>query len=271
MNQAPVRQQEIRSAAALIIGDEVLSGKTMDRNSHWLAGQLYAMGIPLKRVLVVPDEIDVIAEALHELAKNFDLVVTSGGIGPTHDDKTYVAVAKAFDRPVIREERLVARMRKYYGDKLNEARLKMADIPSPDELCFESEMVTVVVRVANVYILPGIPSLFASLFTQLQPRFSQRPRFLGMLRTQQREGELADLMTAVDENFVDVQIGSYPRLGEHRFRVQIVVEGLDLASTEAAYQAILKELAPDQVGDCDPVHRVVSAASLHAPDDDTRA
>lgn len=260
--------QQVRDAAILVIGDEVLSGKILDRNSHWLAGQLYAMGIPLRRILVVPDDVDVIAEHLRQLSKDFDLVLTSGGIGPTHDDKTYLGVSQAFDLPIVREQAIVDRMREHYSSgQVNEARLKMADIPQPDELCFNAGMVTGVVRVANVYILPGIPSLLQNLFSSLKPRFLGQKRFLGIIRTQQREGEIAALLSRVDAEHPDVQIGSYPRLNEAKFRVQLVVEGHEQSEVEQAYAKIYAGLDAAELSHCDEVHLVESAASLHQDKD----
>lgn len=235
------------TAAILVIGDEVLTGKTHDCNSHWLAGELYALGVALERIVVIPDRVDEIAAVVRSLSAAHDALFTSGGIGPTHDDVTYAGVARGFGRPVLRHPQLVERMRGHYRDALNPARLRMADIPEPDELCFEEGMVTPVVRVANVYILPGVPVLFRQLFGGLRERFRRQAMYLGMLFTRQGEGDLADHLTRVVGEHPRVRVGSYPHLGDEAFRVKITVESPDEAAAIAALDAIAAGLDPGKL------------------------
>ncbi|MFH1809018.1 MAG: molybdopterin-binding protein [Pseudomonadota bacterium] len=250
-----------RTAAILVIGDEVLSGKTHDCNSHWLAGELYALGVALERVVVIPDLVAEIGRSVAALSEAHDVVFTSGGVGPTHDDLTYAGIARGFSRALVRNEALVERMRVHYRDTLNEARLRMADIPEPDELCFENGMVTPVVRVHNVYILPGVPVLFRQLFGGLRERFRRQAMYLGQLFTKQPEGDIADLMTCVVEAHPAVRVGSYPHLGDEAFRVKITVESTDESAARAALESIAAGLDPLALVERREVQRVLAPGS----------
>jgi len=248
------------TAAVVIIGDEVLTGKTQDTNSHWLAAELYALGVSLERVVVIPDRVEVIAQTVAELSTRFGVVFTSGGVGPTHDDLTYAGVARAFGVPLQRSEELVERIRLHYRGPLNEERLKMADIPRPDELCFTEGMLTPVVRIRNVLMLPGVPELFRQLVGAMRERFRLRPVFLGEIFTRQAEGDIAAALNSVVALHPLVRIGSYPRLGRSPYRVKITVESHEEQVAQAAYDEILSRLEADGVVDQHSVAVVVPPA-----------
>ena len=128
-----------RTAAALVIGNEILSGKIADTNTTFLARGLFELGIELRRVVVCPDEVETISKELTELRTSHDLVFTSGGVGPTHDDVTIEGVAASFDRPVIQSEAVAKMIRHYYGDRANEAHLRMANMPEGAEMIRSSD------------------------------------------------------------------------------------------------------------------------------------
>ena len=162
-----------RTAAALIIGNEILSGKIADTNTTFLARALFELGIELRRVVVCPDEVDAIGSDLTELRATHDLVFTSGGVGPTHDDVTIEGVAASFGRPVVRSVAVEKMIRHYYGDRANEAHLRMANMPEGAEMIRSSEAPWPTVVIENVFVLPGVPEIFELKLADLQ---TARPR-----------------------------------------------------------------------------------------------
>ena len=118
-----------KTAAIVVIGNEILTGKSEDKNASYLIGELYKLGVALRRIVVIADDVNEIARTVHECAGGFDYVFTSGGVGPTHDDVTIEGIARAFDRRVVRVPELEGMLRGYFGEGINEARLRMADAP----------------------------------------------------------------------------------------------------------------------------------------------
>lgn len=252
------------TAAIVVIGDEILTGKVVDSNSPWLLRELFALGLRVRTVRVVGDTIDDIASALRECAGACDVVFTSGGIGPTHDDVTYAGIAVAFGRPLRQHPELVERLRAHYGDRLNAARLRMAEIPDPDELCLADGMLAPVVRVANVYVLPGVPVLLRQLFGALRERFRLRPVYVGQLYTRQGEGEIAAALNQVVAQHPQVRIGSYPRLDPAPYRVQLVIESYDQAAAATALADLGSRLDPVQLVETRPA-TAVGSPELQSP------
>ena len=166
------------TAAIIVIGNEILSGKVVDTNAAFLTKELRALGVSLRRILVIPDELDDIAEAIRTYRSQFDVIFTSGGVGPTHDDITMDGVARGLGRKVIRHAILEEQIRAYSGDRINDARLKMADVPDGAELIFGGELNFPSVRVENIFILPGIPEFFRDKFMAIKSRFEGDPYFL---------------------------------------------------------------------------------------------
>ncbi|MGH9936180.1 MAG: molybdopterin-binding protein, partial [Blastocatellia bacterium] len=124
----------VPTAAIIVIGDEILSGKTEDQNARLLIGELRELGVALRRIVIIPDDVEEVAKAARDLSSRFDYVFTSGGVGPTHDDVTLAGVARAFDAPLIRHPNLEARLKTYFGADVDESRLRMADVPEGAEL-----------------------------------------------------------------------------------------------------------------------------------------
>src|SRR4030095_540523 len=150
-----IASMKIPTAAILVIGDEILSGKTEDQNARLLIGELRELGVALRRIVTIPDDVEEVAAAVRELSARFDHVFTSGGVGPTHDDVTIAGVALAFDAPIVRHPNLEARLKAYFGADVDESRLRMADVPEGAELLIAEETRWPMLRVKNVFIQIG--------------------------------------------------------------------------------------------------------------------
>lgn len=226
------------TAGIVIIGDEILTGKFAEENAAFLIGELRRLGVELRRITVIPDELDDIAATVTDFARRFDHVFTSGGIGPTHDDVTMAGIAQGFGTRVIREPVLEERVRGYWGDKLNDANLRLAHVPEGAELVYGKDQLWPVVAYRNVYILPGVPTLFRRKFLDISDRFRAEPVTVARVYIDADEGAFADDLDAVVAAHPGVKLGSYPRFSEKDFRVIITFEGRD-AEEVARAQAML--------------------------------
>lgn len=217
----------VETAAALLIGNELLSGKVRDANLERLGRTLHELGVRLARVLVVPDEREVIARELRELSEAYDVVFTSGGMGPTHDDVTIAAAAQAFGWPVVNEPRLEELLRRLYGDRCTEAHLRMARIPSGACLAGDAnEWPAVVVR--NVWILPGLPEVFAEKLAIVRTWIhGPRPFCSRAVLAATEEPELVSLLDAVVSAHPDVEVGSYPKWFDPEYKTRITFDAPD--------------------------------------------
>ena len=255
------------TAGIVIIGDEILTGKFVEENAAFLIGELRALGVDLRRIETIPDDAAEIAETVTRAAARFDHVFTSGGVGPTHDDVTIASIAQGFGVAVVRHPVLEAEIRSYWGAKLDEANLRMADIPDGAELVYRTSApgrasdagrtsdagrapqagpsaarVWPVICIRNVYILPGVPTLFRRKFIEIRDRFRSAPVSVARLYVDAEEGSLAADMTAVAAAHPGVRIGSYPRFSETEFRVLVTFEGPLLAEVSAAHAALAARL-----------------------------
>src|SRR5260370_29576129 len=143
-----------RSAAIVVIGNEILTGKSRDKNASFLIGELYRLGVALRRIEIVADDVDEIARAVRDCAARFDFIFTSAGVRPTHDEVTILGIARAFNREVVRNPDLEAIIRGHFGDRADEARLRMADVPEGSDLVRGEGLRWPVLAVGAVYILP---------------------------------------------------------------------------------------------------------------------
>jgi molybdenum cofactor synthesis domain-containing protein len=243
------------TAGIVIIGDEILSGKFVEENAAFLIGELRSLGVDLRRISVIPDDLEDIAATVTDFAARFDHVFTSGGVGPTHDDVTMAAVARAFGTTVTRHPDLEAKVRAYWKDQLAEANLRLADVPAGAELVYGKDQIWPVVAYRNVYILPGVPMLFRRKFVDIRDRFRAVPVTAARLYVDLEEGELAPHLDAVVAEFAAVKIGSYPRFAERDFRVLVTLEGTTEAEVTAAFAALVARLAERVVRREEP-HRV---------------
>ena len=230
------------TAGIAIIGDEILSGKFVEENAAFLIGELRALGVDLRRIVVIPDDKTDIAQTVRELASRFDHVFTSGGVGPTHDDVTIAAIAEAFGMAVVRHPELEARVRAYWGARLTEPNLRLADIPAGAHLVYGKDQVWPVVAVENVYILPGVPGLFRRKFVDIRDRFRTEPVTIARVYIDADEGFIADDLDHVVAAHPGVKIGSYPRFSETDFKVLVTLEGRAAGEVASAFAVLVERL-----------------------------
>src|SRR3954447_15292445 len=200
------------TAALVIIGNEILSGRTQDANLAFLATELNEAGIQMREVRVVPDAEADIVEAVNALRGKHDHVFTTGGIGPTHDDITSASIAKAFGLPYGRHPEAERRLLAYYPpEKVNPARMKMAETPAGAELIDNPVSVAPGFTIGNVHVLPGVPSILQAMFTGLRPRLQGgavvRARTITALCP---EGDIAQPLAEIQARWPTVEMGSYP-------------------------------------------------------------
>jgi len=231
------------TAGIVIIGDEILTGKFVEENAAFLIGELRALGVDLRRITVIPDDLDDIATTVRDASTRFDHVFTSGGVGPTHDDITIAAIAHAFGVGVERHPELEAKVRAYWEDRLADANLRLADIPTGSQLVYGRDRIWPVVCFNNVYILPGVPTLFRRKFVDIRDRFRTTPVTTARLYIDADEGDIAAHLDTVVAAHPTVKIGSYPRFSERDFRVLVTLEGADAVAVSAAFEALVAALA----------------------------
>jgi molybdenum cofactor synthesis domain-containing protein len=236
-----------KTAGILLIGNEILSGKITDANAAYLCRELRALGVEVRRITVIPDEIDLIAAEVRAFSAAYDVVFTSGGVGPTHDDVTIEGVARALDVPVIREPQLVEVLERYFKGQLNEARLKMAEVPQGAELTADGALVFPAVVVRNIYILPGVPEIFRQKFDSLKERFRETPFHLCCVYVSMGEGTLADHLNAVLAAHPDLMLGSYPEFANPDYKVKVTLESKDRAYLDSAVGSLLDRLPKEAV------------------------
>ncbi len=226
------------TAAMLVIGDEILSGRTRDSNLHHLAGELTRHGIDLIEARVVPDRHAAIVAAVNALRQGHDHLFTSGGIGPTHDDITAEAVAAAFGLPLAIREDAFRILEAHYarsGLPFNAARQRMARIPEGAVLIENPISAAPGFSLGNVHVLAGVPAIFEAMLAGLLPRLTGGAPVLSQsYRIDRGEGEIAGPLAALAAEFADLSIGSYPFVQNGAFGAHIVVRGTDPARIDAA-------------------------------------
>lgn len=236
-----------RTAGLIVVGNEILSGKVQDTNAPFLARELRSLGVELRRIVTIPDELDEIAAAVREFRERFDLCFTSGGVGPTHDDVTIEGVARGFGRKVIRHPMIEARLREFYKDQVNDARLKMAEVIEGTELIIDGRLGFPTLKCENFYILPGIPELFEQKFASLKDRFAATPYCLRVVYSREGEGTIAEHLNATVAAFPDLMLGSYPKLGDPEYAVKLTLESKDPEYLARALDHLLTLLPPEAV------------------------
>ncbi len=239
MNQA--------TAAIIVIGNEILSGKVVDMNSSYLAKELRTLGVALERILVIPDDVDVIAAAVSDYSSRFRWVFTSGGVGPTHDDVTIAGVALALGVRVVRHPLLEEQIQKFSGGKVDEAGLKLAEVPEGAELIYDEGLSFPVLLARNVYILPGIPELFRAKFQALRARFASSPFHLRVVYLRAAETALVPFLNATLRAFPALLLGSYPKWNDPEYHVKVTLESKDAAYVERAFAHLLAQIPPELV------------------------
>lgn len=239
--------KELVTAAMLVIGDEILSGRTKDKNIGFVADHLTAIGIQLKEVRIVPDEEDKIVAGLNALRASYNYVFTSGGIGPTHDDITADAVAKAFGVGIDIDPRAVAVMRPHYesrGVEFTPGRMRMARIPSGAALVENPVSKAPGFMLENVIVMAGVPNIMQAMVLAVTPVLRTGAKMVSRTVTVRRpESEIAELFAGVQKEFPDVPMGSYPFNRDARvFGTQLVLRSTDPVRLAAAEQRLRERL-----------------------------
>ena len=237
---------QIVTAGLLVIGDEILSGRTKDKNIGYIAEYLTAIGIELKEVRVVADEEAAIVEALNALKSRYCYVFTTGGIGPTHDDITADAVAKAFGVSIDHHPEAVALLRaRFGGAELNQARMRMARIPAGGELIRNKVSTAPGFRIGNVFVMAGVPTIMQAMLDFVAPTLKTGAKMLAeTLRADAREGDIGGPLADIAKAHPETMIGSYPFFDDRRGpNTNIVVRSRDPARLAAAKAAVETMLA----------------------------
>jgi molybdopterin-biosynthesis enzyme MoeA-like protein len=235
------------TAALVIIGSEILSGRTADANLNHIARKLSEAGIPLKDVRVVADDEAAIVEAVNLLRAKHTYLFTTGGIGPTHDDITMAAIAKAFAVPLERNARVEAHLKQHYGNRATAATFRMADYPFGSEQVWHTDGFAPGCRIENVFVLAGQPRVMQTMLDAalplLQPGAPIHTRSVDVWTS---ESLIAEGLAGIQSRYPEVEVGSYPYRIEGRAGTALVARGTDAAAVEKAHEAILRLV--DEVG-----------------------
>jgi molybdenum cofactor synthesis domain-containing protein len=242
----PFMSADSVTAALLVIGDEILSGRTKDVNIGATADFCTDLGIDLKEVRVVSDETDDIVEAVNALRARYTYVFTTGGIGPTHDDITADAIAKAFGvaLPINPEARAMLEARwKQTGAEVNEARLRMARIPEGASLIVNSVSAAPGFRIGNVHVMAGVPIIMRSMLEAILPTLKAGKKVMSVtIKAAVGEGTIGGPLGRLQEQYPDVKMGSYPQMGKDRIMTELVLRSSDAARLEEAAEKV-REMA----------------------------
>jgi molybdenum cofactor synthesis domain-containing protein len=240
--------ERVWTAALVVIGDEILSGRTQDANLAYLARWLNVQGIRLKEARVVADDMAAIGTAVTQCLAAHDYVFTTGGIGPTHDDITVDAVAAALGVPVVLHPDAEATLRRYYGDRLTEARLRMARVPQGAELLANPETGAPGIRLGRLFIMAGVPKITQGMLRGLDGQLEGgRPVIARAIGAWTPESSVADLLAGIQKRHEEVQIGSYPFWREGKGGANFVLRGVDEAKLAAAITELKTALEADGI------------------------
>ena len=232
-----------RTAGILVIGNEILSGKTADENSGFLARELRELGVDVRKVSVIPDDIQTIAAEVRSFSGAYDYVFTTGGVGPTHDDLTMGGIAIAFGMEIRRNAELEKALRGYYPAELVEPNLTMADVPEGTRLINGPGMWFPVVAVQNVFIFPGVPEILRRKFGRIREMFREAPYHLKEVFLRADEGQIAAILHNVLARFPELMLGSYPYFDDRAYTVKLTLESKDPAYLGSAHDMLIEELA----------------------------
>jgi len=219
------------TSAILIIGNEILSGRTVDKNTSFIAKWLGDLGISVEEVKIIPDKEDIIITSLSELRKKYQYVFTTGGIGPTHDDITSESVAKAFGKKYEYNKEAYAILEKYYANSdFNEGRKKMARMPEEATLIYNEQGSAPAFSVENVFVLPGIPTYVELMLPQLKDVLISGKKIISdSVDAKIRESSVAVDLSKIQDKYPNIDIGSYPYSKEGGFGTVLVMRGIDRA------------------------------------------
>lgn len=233
-------------ASVLAIGNEILTGKTLDANSNWIAQKLSDHGIRLCEIRVIPDDEKVIISSLKELKAHYDFVVTTGGIGPTHDDITAKSIAKCFYTNLEVNKQAYECLVQYYGseDQMNTGRKKMAMIPQGAKLIPNPVTAAPGFHIGNVYVLAGVPKIVKAMLDYvLEKEKPGMPYLIKQILSTYPESCISDALSSIQNKYEDVEIGSYPAFDNPDYSVKIIIRGLNEKSLSKAAKDVRRALS----------------------------
>jgi molybdenum cofactor synthesis domain-containing protein len=242
----PDRPDKTVTACLVIIGNEILSGRTRDANLPFLSAELNKLGVRLMECRVIPDAEDVIVSTINEVRRKFDYVFTTGGIGPTHDDITADAIARAFGVGISEHPEAVDRLTRYYADPalFTPPRRRMARIPHGGTLVDNPVSVAPGFRMENVFTFAGVPMIVEGMFQSVKHLLvGGRPMISRTIRCSQPEGFIAERLGTVQDHHPDTEIGSYPAFRQGKPSVSLIIRGTDETKVQAAFDELFRVLA----------------------------
>ena len=231
------------TAGILIIGNEILTAKVQDENAPYLLQGLRELGIQVRRVHVIPDVIEEIAEEVARFSRAYRYVFTSGGVGPTHDDVTMDGISAAFGCKLVLHPEMEQTLRKALrGVEPNKSQLKMCTLPEGAELLHSDDLWFPLVKVSNVYVFPGIPRLLQAKFEALRDRLEGRPVHVRRVFVNSMESDIAELLNELISQFADLEVGSYPATQRVDYRTLVTIEASDEQLVTRAVDVLVGKL-----------------------------
>jgi molybdenum cofactor synthesis domain-containing protein len=229
------------TACLVVIGNEILSGRTQDKNVAWIASELNKRGIRLMECRIIPDISETIVTCINSCRRQFDMVFTTGGIGPTHDDITSAAVAKAFGVPLIRHPQAKALLEAHYpAGQANEARMKMADVPEGATLIANPVSIAPGYQIGNVYVMAGVPRIMQAMFDGIKHTLAGGvPMLSASVSAFITEGMIAEALGRIQDGFPTVEIGSYPFVRAQKLGTSLVARSTDAGALAACKSALV--------------------------------
>ena len=244
-------KKSLSSACILVIGDEVLSGRTEDKNINFIAKRCDNIGVSVNEVRIIPDDKETIKNTVLECYKKFDYIFTTGGIGPTHDDITTECIASAFNLDVEINPEALKRLKDHYKKsnvELNDARIKMAKIPIGAKLIDNPVSSAPGFIVENIYVLPGVPKILQAMFKNLEDEIKGITNMVSKnIIVSSPEGEIADFLESIQNEFADISIGSYPYFRPPDVGTNIVLRSIDKNLINEATIAICRKLKENKI------------------------
>lgn len=231
-----------KTAGIIIIGNEILTGKVKDVNSFFLVCELRNLGVDVKRISVIPDDIEIIGKEAAEFSANYDYVFTSGGVGPTHDDVTMAGIAHGFGVDLFAHDEIKSFLYSRYKEAVNGPVLKMTEVPEGSEIHCHENMRFPVVSFKNIFIFPGIPEYMRNKFSMIKEKFRSSVFYLKRLYLDCHESNIAEILSAVVSKYNNVTFGSYPVLDEPDYRIIITAETKSEESLKTALNDLIDRL-----------------------------
>ncbi|MBL7049605.1 MAG: competence/damage-inducible protein A [Nitrospira sp.] len=230
------------SAGIIIIGNEILSGKVKDDNSYYLACELRKLGVDVRKISIIPDEIELIGSEVSEFSSQYNYVFTSGGVGPTHDDVTMAGIAMGFGVKLVESDEIREMLHSRFRYEVNNAVMKMALVPEGSTIEFREDLRFPVVSYRNIYIFPGIPEFLRNKFQFIKEKFRGEAFFLKRLYLNSHESLIADILSSIVRDNLSVMFGSYPIMDNPDYRIIITAESKTEEDLKNAVAQLITEL-----------------------------